>query len=160
MIFNRSWYNRAGVERVMGFCKPKQVEEFFESVVPFETMLVRDGLAIRKFYLDISKKEQKKRLAARRDDPLKQWKESPIDDVALKNWDAYSKARDEMFERTDHVAAPWHIVHGDVKKLARLELIRDLLHSFDYKGKAKKLTRPDAKIVFPWSEAADGMIAS
>jgi polyphosphate kinase 2 len=156
VVFNRSWYNRAGVELVMGFCKPKQVEEFFESVVPFETILVRDGIAIRKFYLDISKKEQKKRLAARRNDPLKQWKESPVDDAALENWDAYSKARDEMFERTDHLAAPWHIVHGDVKKLARLEMIRDLLHSFDYKGKDKKLTRPDASIVFPWTEAVNG----
>jgi len=156
VIFNRSWYNRAGVERVMGFSKPKQVEEFFESVVPFETILARDGLAIRKFYLDISKKEQKKRLAARRKDPLKQWKDSPIDDAALENWDAYSKARDEMFARTDHLAAPWHIVHGDVKKLARLELIRDLLHSFDYRGKSKKLVRPDPEIVFPWSEAVNG----
>jgi polyphosphate kinase len=156
VIFNRSWYNRAGVERVMGFCKRVQVEAFFESVVPFETMLARDGLAIRKYYLDISKKEQKKRLAARRKDPLKRWKESPVDDAALENWDAYSKARDEMFEHTDHMAAPWHIVTADVKKIARLEFLRDLLHSFDYKGKDKKLVQPDRKIVFPWSEAVNG----
>jgi polyphosphate kinase len=144
----------------MGFCKPKDVEEFFESVVPFETMLVRDGIAIRKYYLDISKKEQKKRLAARHKDPLKQWKSSPVDEAAIKNWDAYTKARDDMFQRSDHLAAPWNVVHADVKKLARLELIRDLLHGFDYKGKTKKLARPDSSIVFPWSEAKAGMIAS
>jgi polyphosphate kinase len=160
VIFNRSWYNRAGVEPVMGFCKPKDVEEFFESVVPFETMLVRDSIAIRKYYLDISKKEQKKRLAARHKDPLKQWKSSPVDEAAIKNWDAYTKARDDMFQRSDHLAAPWNVVHADVKKLARLELIRDLLHGFDYKGKTKKLARPDSSIVFPWSEAKAGMIAS
>ncbi len=156
VIFNRSWYNRAGVERVMGFCKRADVEDFFESVVPFETILVRDGLSIRKYYLDISKTEQKKRLAERRKDPLKRWKESPIDDAALENWDAYTRARDEMFERTDHLAAPWHIVNADVKKTARLEFIRDLLQSFHYKGKNKKLVHPNRKIVFPWSEAVDG----
>jgi len=160
VIFNRSWYNRAGVEPVMGFCKPKDVEEFFESVVPFETMLVRDGIAIRKYYLDISKKEQKKRLAARHKDPLKQWKSSPVDEAAIKNWNAYTRARDEMFRRSDHLAAPWNVVHADVKKLARLEMIRDLLHGFDYKGKTKKLAHPDSSIVFPWSEAKAGMIAS
>jgi polyphosphate kinase 2 len=156
VIFNRSWYNRAGVERVMGFCHRMQVEEFFESVVPFETMLARDGLAIRKYYLDISKKEQKKRLAARRKDPLKRWKESPVDDAALENWDAYTQARDEMFGRSDHMAARWHIVSADVKKIARLEFIRDLLHSFDYKGKDKKLVQPDTDVVFAWSEAVYG----
>ena len=100
VVFNRSWYNRAGVERVMGFCTEEQVEEFFESVVPFERMLVRDGMDLRKYYLDISKREQKKRLEARKDDPLKQWKISPVDAAALKKWKAYSDARDEMFERT------------------------------------------------------------
>jgi polyphosphate kinase 2 len=100
VVFNRSWYNRCGVERVMGFAKPREVEAFFESVVPFEEMLIRDGVHIRKYYLDISKKEQRKRLAARKDDPLKQWKISPIDEAAQKHWDDYSKARDAMFERT------------------------------------------------------------
>lgn len=155
VIFNRSWYNRAGVERVMDFCSEKDVEEFFESVVPFETMLVRDGIAIRKYYLDISKKEQKKRLAERREDPLAQWKTSPIDNAALKNWNAYSKARDEMFRRTDHLSAPWHVVRADDKRIARLEIIRDLLHGFDYKGKSKKLARPDRDVVFPWAEAVN-----
>ena len=161
VIFNRSWYNRAGVERVMGFCTEKQVKEFFESVVPFEAMLVRDGIELRKYYLDISKQEQKKRLEEREDDPLKKWKTSTVDEAALKNWKPYSKARDEMFERTNHPAAPWHVVRADVKKTARLEFIRDLLSGFDYKGKSNKLTKPDRNIVFPWSPEAEdtGLVA-
>ena len=110
VVFNRSWYNRAGVERVMGFCTRAEVEAFFESVVPFEAMLARDGIAIRKYYLDISRHEQKERLRDRRKDPLKQWKLSPIDARALGKWDAYTAARDEMFRRTSHAEAPWHIV--------------------------------------------------
>lgn len=152
VIFNRSWYNRGGVERVMGFCTEEQVAEFFEAVVPFERMLVRDGLELRKYYLDISKGEQKERLEARKDDPLKQWKISPVDAVALKNWKAYSAARDDMLEHTSHEAAPWRIVRTDSKKIARLELLRDLLSSFDYKGKEKKLLKADRDVVFEWSE--------
>ncbi|HEX4160829.1 MAG TPA: polyphosphate kinase 2 [Rhizomicrobium sp.] len=159
VVFNRSWYNRAGVELVMGFCTKEQVEAFFESVVPFEAMLMRDGIAIRKYYLDISRDEQKERLEARAKDPLKQWKLSPVDAKALKNWKAYSAARDEMFRRSSHAGAPWRIVKADVKKVARLELLRDLLASFDYDGKSKKLTRPDPSIVFPWSENAAEEIA-
>lgn len=158
VVFNRSWYNRAGVERVMGFCTEKQVGEFFESVGPFEEMLVRDGIGLRKYYLDISKKEQKERLEARVEDPLKQWKTSSVDEAAIKNWKNYTKARDEMFERTSHGAAPWHIVRADVKKTARLEFIRDLLSSFDYKGKSQKLAKPDPKIVFPWSTQNSEML--
>jgi len=152
VIFNRSWYNRAGVERVMGFCTEEQVVEFFESVVPFERMLVRDGLELRKYYLDISKGEQKKRLEARKDDPLKQWKISPVDAAALKNWKAYSAARDDMLEHTNHETGPWRVVRTDTKKIARLELLRDLLSSFDYKGKNKKLLKLDRNVVFEWSE--------
>ena len=96
VIFNRSWYNRAGVERVMGYCSKDEAESFFETVGDFESLLVRSGLNLRKYYLDISKSEQKKRLAERRDDPLKAWKSSPVDEVALKKWDAYTKARDEI----------------------------------------------------------------
>ncbi len=159
VVFNRSWYNRAGVEKVMHFCTKEEVEEFFESVVPFEAMLVRDGIAIRKYYLDISRDEQKERMKAREKDPLTQWKISPVDEKALHNWNAYSKARDEMFSRSSHAAAPWRILLSDNKKVARLELIRDLLASFDYKGKSKKLPNPDAAIVFQWSEAAEGRVA-
>jgi len=147
VVFNRSWYNRAGVERVMGFCTKKELATFFDMVVPFETMLVRDGMELRKYYLDISKSEQKKRLGARRKDPLKQWKISPVDRVALKHWKDYSKARDEMFARTNHADGPWRLVAADVKKAARLELIRDLLASFDYPGKREKLAQPDRQIV-------------
>jgi polyphosphate kinase 2 len=159
VVFNRSWYNRAGVEPVMGFCTREQVEEFFVSVVPFETMLVRDGLAIRKYYLDISRDEQKERLNAREKDPLTQWKLSPVDAKALKKWKAYSAARDEMFRRSSHPEAPWRIVKADVKKVARLELIRDLLASFDYENKSKEFARPDPSVVFPWSAKAADRIA-
>ncbi len=160
VVFNRSWYNRAGVELVMGFCTKPQVEEFFESVVPFEAMLVRDGVAIRKYYLDISREEQKERLKERAEDPLKQWKLSPVDAKALKNWKAYSAARDQMFRRSSHPEAPWRVVKADVKKVARLEVIRDLLASFDYDGKSKKLARPDDSIVFKWNEDAAGKVAA
>ena len=154
VVFNRSWYNRAGVERVMGFASEDEVDSFMENVVLFEQMLVRDGIALRKYYLDISKKEQKKRLEAREKSPLKRWKISPIDAVATKKWDAYSKARDDMFRRTSHTAAPWRVVHSDTKKIARLEFLRDLLDGFSYPHKDKKLTRPDRDVVFPWSEEA------
>src|ERR1700744_4766212 len=151
VIFNRSWYNRSGVEAVMKFATKPQVEAFYESVVPFEDMLIRDGMHIRKYYLDITRKEQAKRLAAREKSPLKQWKISPVDAVAQKKWADYSKARDETFARTDHHSAPWRIVCSDIKKVARLELMRDLLSSFDYKGKTKAATKPDRDVAFFWS---------
>ncbi|HEX2591874.1 MAG TPA: polyphosphate kinase 2 [Rhizomicrobium sp.] len=159
-IFNRSWYNRAGVERVMGFCSHDQVREFFRAVVPFEETLVHDGLALRKYYLDIDRKEQKERLEERRDDPLKRWKISPIDEAAQKKWSDYSKARDAMFRHTSHPAAPWHVVRADVKKIARLNILRDLLDSFRYPGKSGKRVRPDREIVFPWAaDLPSGLIA-
>ena len=154
VVFNRSWYSRAGVEKVMGFATDRQVEDFLDMVVPFEEMLVRDGIELRKYYLDITKPEQKKRLAVRHKDPLKQWKMSPVDEAAQENWKPYSEARNTMFKRTTHPLAPWRVVRADVKKIARLELIRDLLESFSYKGKDKTLTAPDRKIVFPWSQTA------
>ncbi len=159
VIFNRSWYNRSGVEQVMDFCTKKQLAAFYKSVVPFEDMLVTDGIEIRKYYLDISHDEQKKRLDAREDSPLKKWKNSPVDAVAQKKWHAYSKARDQTFERTDHASAPWRIVCSDVKKIARLEIIRDLLSSFDYKGKDKKLVRPDRDVVFFYTPDARKRLA-
>ena len=151
VFFNRSWYNRAGVERVMGFCTEKDVEEFFETVNDFEALLVRSGLALRKYYLDISRKEQKERLLARQKDPLKTWKNSPIDAQALKKWHAYTKARDEMFQRTSHPLGPWRIVKADDKKAAHLEFMRDLLGSFAYPGKKKSLIKPESDLVFFWS---------
>ena len=161
VIFNRSWYNRAGVERVMGFCTPIQLKEFFSSAVELETMLVRSGIVLFKYYLDIDKDEQKKRLAARRRDPLKQWKISPIDAKAIEKWDDYSRARDEMFARTSHKSGPWRIIRADEKKPARLNLIRDLLSSLNYKGKDKKLVKPDRKTVFDYYDGvkAGGLLA-
>jgi len=159
VTFNRSWYNRAGVEYVMGFCTKQQVKDFYRTVVPFEDLLVRDGLHLRKYYLDITKSEQKKRLAARHNDPLKQWKVSPIDDAAIKNWKPYTEARDEMFEHTSHELAPWRVVNANDKKVARLEFIRDLLSTFDYHGKDKKLCRPDRSVIFEWSQKKAKLLA-
>ncbi|MBL6939331.1 MAG: polyphosphate kinase 2 [Alphaproteobacteria bacterium] len=159
VIFNRSWYNRAGVESVMGFATETQVETFLGDVVPFEAMLVRDGIHLRKYYLDITRGEQKKRLRDRDESPLKQWKISPIDAVATKKWKQYSKARDRMLKRTSHPAAPWHIVRSDHKKIARLEFLRDLLTGFDYPHKDRKLLRHDGEVVFPWSAEAHGRLA-
>lgn len=161
VLFNRSWYNRAGVERVMGFCDEEEYEEFVETVPAFEQMLIRSGIHLFKYYLDISRKEQKKRLAARHTDPLKQWKMSPIDAAAQKHWDDYSLARNEMLARTHSALAPWSVVRADNKWLARLNVIKDLLSRLDYADKDHGLIRPNPDIVFTYAEAylANGMIA-
>ncbi|WP_455383931.1 polyphosphate kinase 2 [Acidihalobacter prosperus] len=161
VLFNRSWYNRAGVERVMDFCTNAEYEEFMETVPAFEQMLIRSGIHLFKYYLDISKREQKKRLAARRTDPLKQWKMSPIDAAAQKHWDDYSVARNEMFARTHSALAPWTVVRADDKKLTRLNVIKDLLTRLDYADKDHGLIRPNPDIVFTYAEAyiENGMIA-
>jgi polyphosphate kinase 2 len=151
VLFNRSWYNRAGVEKVMGFCSEHQYEEFMLSVPRFEEMLVNSGISVLKYYLDISKTEQKKRLADRARDPLKQWKISPVDAVAIKRWKEYSAARNEMLLRTSTVIAPWHIIHADNKLAARLNLIRDVLSRVHYAGKKAKPVQPDGNIAFPFT---------
>jgi polyphosphate kinase 2 len=151
VLFNRSWYNRAGVERVMGFCTNAQYREFMQSVPRFEQMLVDSGIRLLKYYLDISKDEQKLRLAERRKDPLKQWKTSPIDAVAIKHWDDYSAARDAMLLASHTVAAPWQIVRTDSKRHARLNLMRDILSRLHYSGRSKKLLAPERNIVFEFS---------
>jgi polyphosphate kinase 2 len=156
VLFNRSWYNRAGVERVMGFCTDKEVEEFFDTVTFFESLLIRSGLHLRKYYLDISREEQKQRLQDRSKDPLKTWKNSPVDAVAIKKWKAYTKARDEMFRRTSHGLAPWRVVRANHKKLARLNLIKDLLDSFSYPGKKTALVQPDRETVVVWTPDIEG----
>jgi polyphosphate kinase 2 len=153
VLFNRSWYNRAGVERVMGFCTKAEHEEFMGSVSSFEAMLVRSGVTLLKYYLDISKTEQQKRLKARKFDPLKQWKISPIDDQAVKNWKAYSRARNEMLARSHSAIAPWTLVRANDKRLARLNIIRDLLGRLHYTKKDARLTRPDPRIVFVYDAA-------
>ncbi|HDZ08014.1 polyphosphate kinase 2 [Pseudohongiella sp.] len=150
VLFNRSWYNRAGVERVMGFCSLPEYEEFMGSVVEFEDMLVRSGVKMMKYYLDISRQEQEKRLQARKSDPLKQWKISPIDAKAMEFWQDYSLARDEMLARTHTVAAPWTIVHADDKRQARLNVISDILTRLRYDGKDQTLVQPDTRVVLAY----------
>jgi polyphosphate kinase len=161
VLFNRSWYNRAGVERVMGFCTEAEHEEFMGSVSNFENMLIRSGVKLVKYYLDISKPEQKRRLKARKTDPLKQWKTSPIDDQAIDNWKAYSRARNEMLARSHTPTAPWTLVRADDKHLARLNIIKDLLGRLHYTGKDKRLIQPDPQIVFAYdvSNLENGQLA-
>lgn len=151
VLFNRSWYNRAGVEHVMGFCSKGEYEAFMRSVPKFEEMLVHSGIKLLKYYLDISKDEQIRRLADRERDPLKQWKRSPIDAVAVKHWKSYSAARDAMLLRTHTDESPWRIVSADNKLLARLNLMRDILSRVHYVGKKNALVRPDPDIVFEFT---------
>jgi polyphosphate kinase 2 len=152
VLFNRSWYNRAGVERVMGFCTDAEYEEFMDTVLEFEHMLVKSGVRLLKYYLDISREEQRKRLKDRRKDPLKQWKISPIDAQAIKHWGDYSAARNEMFARTHHADMPWTIVRADNKRQARLNLIRDLLSRLHYGGKDVALLTADPKVTFQYQD--------
>ena len=148
VLFNRSWYNRAGVERVMRFCSDEEYEQFLKTVPQFEELLTHCGITLVKYYLDISKKEQERRLKKRRDDPLSQWKLSRIDEKALKHWDDYSAARDEMLARSHSIVAPWTVVHADDKPVARINVIRDLLTKFEFDGKDRKTDLPDPEIVF------------
>src|SRR6516164_3396414 len=153
VLFNRSWYNRAGVERVMGFCTDAEYESFLSEVVPFEHMLIGAGIQIMKYYLDISKKEQKRRLQDRRENPLTQWKISPIDEAAVKHWNEYTEARDRMFARTSTPLSPWLVVRADDKRAARLNVIRDLIARLVCPETNKHLAVPDLEIVFPYDEA-------
>ena len=161
VLFNRSWYNRAGVERVMGFCTDSEYDEFFVTAPEFEGMLVRSGITLFKYYLDISRDEQARRLEARRHDPLKQWKVSPIDEQALARWSDYSAARDEMFHRTHRPDAPWTVVCADDKRRARIHVMRDLLGRLEYKNKNVPTREADRSVVFPYDEAHpdDGRIS-
>ncbi len=145
----------------MGFCTDAQYEEFMRSVPAFEGLLVDSGLKLFKFWLDIDKDEQKARLADRHQDPLKQWKISPIDEAAQKHWKDYSQARNQMLARTHTPLAPWTIVRADNKHAARLNIIRSLLSRLDYEGKDKSLLLTDPAVVFPYQDAAleNGMIA-
>ena len=161
VFFNRSWYNRAGVEKVMGFCTQEQYEKFMEEVPIFEHLIVHEGMVFTKYYLDITKEEQKKRFQERKTNPLKQWKLSPIDEEALKLWDKYTLARDEMFARTHFAYAPWYIVRADDKKVARINCIKHFLSKVDYKKKDEKLLVYDPNIVCEFDEACyeKGLIA-
>ena len=150
VLFNRSWYNRAGVERVMNYCTEEEYETFMATVNDFEDLLIRSGLKLLKYYLDISRKEQKKRLADRKQDPLKQWKISPVDDVAIKHWHDYSKARNEMLERTSTRTSPWMVVKADNKRFTHLNVIRDILNRIECPEKQEHLCIPDPGIVFKY----------
>jgi polyphosphate kinase 2 len=160
VIFNRSWYNRAGVEKVMGFCSDADYDRFLRAAPVFEAMLAESGTHIIKYYLDIDRHEQKARLEARRDDPLKQWKISPIDEKALKHFDDYTKARDTMLRLTDSAAAPWTVVRADDKKAARLAILTDLITRINYHE--AKQHEIDKDILRRFDEACltNGMLAS
>ena len=132
VLFDRSWYNRAGVERVMGFASPDQVEEFFNDVPEFERMLVRSGIRLIKYWFSITDEEQQMRFMMRIHDPLKQWKLSPMDLQSRVRWEQYTKAKEEMLARTNIPEAPWYVVQANDKKRARLNCISHLLHHIPY----------------------------
>jgi len=148
VLFNRSWYNRAGVEPVMGFCTAEEHEEFLRETPNFERMLVGNGVKLLKVWLDISPQEQAKRLKARRTDPLKVFKTSPLDDVAEEKWADYTVARDEMLRRTDCDEAPWICVRADHKKPARLNILRWMLQAMAPPKLPKDIEKPDPSVIF------------
>lgn len=146
-IFDRSWYNRAGVEPVMGFASKQQVDQFFDQVPDFEKMLVEDGVIFIKIWLTVSRAEQLRRFLDREADPLKHWKISPIDVAALGKWHDYTKARKRMFEKTHTKTAPWTVIRAEDKRRARLAVIRTVLERIPYEHKNKKIAvKPDKKI--------------
>ena len=142
VMFDRSWYNRAGVERVMGFCTDEQYERFMKVAPGFEKQMVDGGILLIKFWLEVGNKEQERRFKARMDDPLRQWKLSNMDLPSRAKWYDYSRARDAMFKVTDTRWAPWHIVRSDDKRRARLNVIAHLLQSIPH----KKIKRPKVKL--------------
>jgi polyphosphate kinase len=147
VLFDRSWYNRAGVERVMGFCTPEQHADFLRDAPVFESLLVRDGFRFIKFYLTVGREMQLKRFHERRHEPLKQWKLTDIDLKAIGMWDEYSRAEAEMFRFTHTADCPWTVVHANDQRRARLECIKVILGVLDYAGKDKKVAgAPDRKL--------------
>jgi polyphosphate kinase 2 len=138
IIFDRSWYNRAGVEHVMGFCSEEQYQEFLETCPKFESQIVKQGILLIKFWLEVGQEEQRRRFEARIEDPLRQWKLSPMDLESYARWYAYSRARDRMLEATDTKTAPWYIVRSDDKRRARLNCIAHLLRLIPHEEVARK----------------------
>ena len=150
VMFDRSWYNRAGVERVMGYCNSEEYMEFMREAPEFERMLVHSGLNLTKFWFSVTKSEQRTRFVIRQVDPVRQWKLSPTDIASLDKWDDYTEAKEAMFFYTDTSDAPWTVVKSNDKKRARLEAIRHVLERFDYDGKdAEIVGKPDQKIIGP-----------
>jgi polyphosphate kinase 2 len=150
VIFDRSWYNRAGVERVMGFCSEKTSRSFLKAVPRVEKVMVDSGIILIKYWLEVSMEEQTRRLESRIDDPRKTWKLSPMDLKSYSRWYDYSRARDEMFEATDTDFAPWHVARSDDKRRARLNIISHLLGSIPYKK------APREKVKLPERQKAGG----
>ena len=148
VLYDRSWYNRAGVERVMGFCEPNEYLEFMRQTPDFERMLVRSGIRLFKYWFSVTRDEQRRRFASRETDPLKRWKLSPIDRASLDKWDDYTEAKEAMFFYTDTADAPWTVVRSNDKKRARLNCMRHFLSSLEYPDKDLSVVKtPDPNIV-------------
>ena len=142
VIFDRSWYNRAGVERVMGFCTPEEHQRFLRQCPIFEQMLIEDGIILRKYWFSVSGKEQEKRFQSRLSDPMRHWKLSPMDLESLTRWEDYSRARDEMLVHTDLPYSRWNIVEAEDKRRARINMIADLLHTIQW----EHIERPELEL--------------
>jgi len=148
VLYDRSWYNRAGVERVMGFCEPNEYLEFMRQTPEFERMLSRSGIRLYKYWFSVTQEEQRRRFASRETDPLKRWKLSPIDKASLDKWDDYTEAKEAMFFYTDTADAPWTVIKSDDKKRARLNCMLHFLSTIDYPDKDPRIARaPDPLIV-------------
>ncbi len=148
VFYDRSWYNRAGVERVMGFCEPSEYLEFMRQTPELERMLCRSGIRLYKYWFSVTREEQRRRFESRETDPLKRWKLSPIDMASLDKWDDYTEAKEAMLFYTDTADAPWTIIKSDDKKRARLNCMRHFLSTLDYPGKDPKIAAPpDPRIV-------------
>lgn len=154
VFYDRSWYNRAGVEKVMGFCTQEQYKEFITQVSNLEQMLISSGMIIFKYFLDVSREEQKRRILRRKTDPLRMWKLSPIDNQSLDLWEQYTEAFEKMFARTHTHICPWTIINTNDKKRARLNIARDILSKIDYEGKDQTAVclLPDPSIVWTYSQ--------
>lgn len=149
-FFDRSWYNRAVVEPVMGFCKPAQYEMFMKQVLPFEQMLIEDGVILVKFWFSISSDEQRRRIQKRLTSPLEQWKVSPVDLAANQKWDDFSEYKHAMFERTSTDTSPWLIVNGFRREQRRIEAMKYVLSLVDYEDRSPDLTPPTEGSVIKW----------
>lgn len=148
VLYDRSWYNRAGVERVMDFCEPNEYLEFMRQTPEFERMLVRSGIRLFKYWFSVTQEEQKRRFLSRETDPLKRWKLSPIDRASLDKWDAYTEAKEAMFFYTDTADAPWTVIRSNDKKRARLNCMKHFLSQLDYPDKDAGIAQPpDPNIV-------------
>jgi polyphosphate kinase len=152
VLFDRSWYNRAGVERVMGFCSKEEYSRFMHQCPIFERMLIEDGILLRKYWFSVSDTEQQARFESRLDDPLRRWKLSPMDLESVSRWEDYSRAKDDMFTMTDTAEAPWYVVESDDKRRARLNMIAHLLSTIPYRDV------PEPKLKLPKRPASTGYV--